>query len=100
MLTNWIWRLLARFRSEDGQALAEYGLIMALIAVVCIPALTRSGGGKRQLGDMPPQCRSPDEGPDVMRVPRGPDWATAAPMACTAERVADGPRGLVSVLRN
>src|SRR3989304_4586182 len=45
MLTNWIWRLLARFRSEEGQALAEYGLILALIAVVCILALTAIGLG-------------------------------------------------------
>jgi len=29
----------ARFRSEAGQALAEYGLILALIAVVCLIAL-------------------------------------------------------------
>jgi pilus assembly protein Flp/PilA len=31
--------LVARFRSESGQALTEYGLIMALIAVVCMGAL-------------------------------------------------------------
>ena len=43
MLTNWIWRLVARFRSEEGQALAEYGLIIALIAVVCILTLTAVG---------------------------------------------------------
>ena len=43
MLTNWIWRLMARFRSEEGQALAEYGLILALIAVVCILTLTAVG---------------------------------------------------------
>ena len=43
MLTSWIWRLLARFRSEDGQALAEYGLIIALIAGVCILTLTAVG---------------------------------------------------------
>jgi len=43
MLTNWIWRLLARFESEKGQALAEYGLILALIAVVCLLALTAIG---------------------------------------------------------
>ncbi|UCH87847.1 MAG: Flp family type IVb pilin [Dehalococcoidia bacterium] len=35
--------LVARFRSEAGQALAEYGLILALIAVVCILALTALG---------------------------------------------------------
>ena len=28
---------------EDGQALAEYGLLLALIAVVCILALTALG---------------------------------------------------------
>jgi len=39
MLTNWIWRLMARFESEKGQALAEYGLILALIAVICIAVL-------------------------------------------------------------
>ena len=43
MLTNWIYRLLARFESEKGQALAEYGLILALIAVVCLLALTAIG---------------------------------------------------------
>jgi pilus assembly protein Flp/PilA len=43
MLSNWILRLLARFQSEKGQALAEYGLILALIAVVCILALTAIG---------------------------------------------------------
>jgi pilus assembly protein Flp/PilA len=32
-------------RSEDGQGLAEYGLILALIAVVCIGALGLLGGG-------------------------------------------------------
>jgi pilus assembly protein Flp/PilA len=33
----------ARFEREDGQALAEYGLLLALIAVVCIAALTALG---------------------------------------------------------
>ncbi len=32
-----------RFEREDGQALAEYGLLLALIAVVCIAALTALG---------------------------------------------------------
>jgi pilus assembly protein Flp/PilA len=31
--------LVTRVRSEAGQALTEYGLIMALIAVVCMAAL-------------------------------------------------------------
>jgi len=35
--------LFARFDREDGQALAEYGLLLALIAVVCIAALTALG---------------------------------------------------------
>ena len=32
-------RFVARFEREEGQALAEYGLILALIAVVCIAVL-------------------------------------------------------------
>lgn len=32
-------------RDEEGQGLAEYGLILALIAVVCIAALQTLGGG-------------------------------------------------------
>jgi pilus assembly protein Flp/PilA len=31
-------------RDEAGQGMAEYGLILALIAVVCIAALTTLGG--------------------------------------------------------
>jgi len=36
-------RLVARFRSESGQALTEYGLILALIAVVCMVAVGAIG---------------------------------------------------------
>jgi pilus assembly protein Flp/PilA len=36
-------KLWTRFHDEDGQALAEYGLILGLIAVVCIIALTGIG---------------------------------------------------------
>ena len=35
--------LVSRHQREDGQALAEYGLLLALIAVVCIVALTALG---------------------------------------------------------
>ena len=35
----------ARSRDADGQTLVEYGLILALIAVVCIGILTSLGGG-------------------------------------------------------
>ena len=35
--------LVGRFRSEGGQALAEYGLILALIATVSIIAATALG---------------------------------------------------------
>ena len=36
-------RFVAKFQDEDGQALAEYGLILGLIAVVCIVALGAIG---------------------------------------------------------
>jgi pilus assembly protein Flp/PilA len=42
-INDFVMGLVARFRSEAGQALAEYGLILALIAVVCILALTALG---------------------------------------------------------
>jgi pilus assembly protein Flp/PilA len=32
-------------KREEGQAMAEYGLILALIAVVCIAAVTLIGTG-------------------------------------------------------
>ncbi len=35
--------IVTRLGREDGQALAEYGLLLALIAVVCIGALTLLG---------------------------------------------------------
>jgi pilus assembly protein Flp/PilA len=38
-----ILRLFVRARDEEGQALAEYGLILGLIAVVAIAALTALG---------------------------------------------------------
>jgi pilus assembly protein Flp/PilA len=44
-INDFVLRLVARFESEKGQALAEYGLILALIAVVCLAALTALGLG-------------------------------------------------------
>ncbi len=35
---TWTW-----MRDEEGQALAEYGLLVALIAVFCIAAVTLFG---------------------------------------------------------
>lgn len=45
-IKNWaIAKMLERqVAKEEGQGLAEYGLILALIAVVCIVALTTLGG--------------------------------------------------------
>ena len=42
MTTFQTW--LASFKNEDGQGLAEYALILALIAVVAIAALIFLGG--------------------------------------------------------
>ena len=39
------WAIALRHREEEGQSLAEYGLILALIAVVAIGALTALGSG-------------------------------------------------------
>jgi pilus assembly protein Flp/PilA len=36
-------RMFVRWEREDGQALAEYGLVLGLIAVVAIVALTALG---------------------------------------------------------
>jgi pilus assembly protein Flp/PilA len=44
---NWTLEKYVELRhgGEDGQGLAEYGLILALVAVACIVALTALGGG-------------------------------------------------------
>jgi pilus assembly protein Flp/PilA len=45
-LNNWAMRKLAALQArEEGQGLAEYGLILALVAVVCIGALSALAGG-------------------------------------------------------
>jgi len=45
-IKNWAISKVAKLQTmqdEEGQGLAEYGLILALIAVVCIAALTLLG---------------------------------------------------------
>jgi len=43
---NWMIKKSAAWKSrEEGQGLAEYGLILALIAVACIAALGFLGDG-------------------------------------------------------
>lgn len=55
-INNWMLKKTAAWKSreaEEGQGLAEYGLILALIAVACIGALTLLGGGiKSTLGSL------------------------------------------------
>jgi len=36
-------KFLAKMKNEEGQALAEYGLLVALIAVICVAAVTAIG---------------------------------------------------------
>lgn len=46
-IKNWTLSKMAAVQAhkdEEGQGLAEYGLILALIAVVCIAGLTLLGG--------------------------------------------------------
>jgi pilus assembly protein Flp/PilA len=45
-IKNWAIRNAVKYQAsrEEGQGLAEYGLILALVAVVCIAAVTLLGG--------------------------------------------------------
>ena len=44
MMQIYVLQLVNRLRrNEDGAALAEYGLLVALIAVVCVVAITALG---------------------------------------------------------
>lgn len=43
MLTKLYTAVLARIDGEDGQALAEYGLVLALVALAALFALTALG---------------------------------------------------------
>jgi pilus assembly protein Flp/PilA len=45
-INNWAVSKIAAFKArEEGQGLAEYGLILALVAVLCVGALTALQGG-------------------------------------------------------
>lgn len=46
-IKNWAISKVAKLQTmqtEEGQGLAEYGLILALVAIACIIALTALGG--------------------------------------------------------
>jgi pilus assembly protein Flp/PilA len=46
-IKNWAISKVAKIQTmqdEEGQGLAEYGLILALVAIACIIALTALGG--------------------------------------------------------
>lgn len=45
-IKNWAVSKVVEFQTarEEGQGLAEYGLILALVAVACIAAVTLLGG--------------------------------------------------------
>jgi pilus assembly protein Flp/PilA len=50
MMQLYVLQLINRFRrDEQGAALAEYGLLVALIAVVCIVAVTTLGTNISQI---------------------------------------------------
>ena len=42
-LSEAVMGLFVRYKDEEGQALAEYGLILGLIAIVAVTALTLLG---------------------------------------------------------
>jgi pilus assembly protein Flp/PilA len=44
-LRDWFELVRIQLKREEGQAMAEYGLLIALIAVVCIVAVTAIGTG-------------------------------------------------------
>ena len=40
----WLWAKWSLLKREEGQGMVEYGLIIALVAVVVVVALTAMGG--------------------------------------------------------
>ena len=44
MISSAVMAIFIRFKDEEGQALAEYALILGFIAIVAVTALTLVGG--------------------------------------------------------
>jgi len=44
-LSDWVAYLSARFNVERGQTMAEYGVVLAVIAVATVAAFTALSGG-------------------------------------------------------
>ena len=55
-MSEFAMALVARFRREEGQALAEYALILALIGAVSILAITAVGVAISGTVDQVTQC--------------------------------------------
>jgi Flp pilus assembly pilin Flp len=45
--TDWVHYLRARFNVEEGQTMAEYGVVLAVISVLIVGALTLLSNGIR-----------------------------------------------------
>lgn len=45
IFTALYWRITARLTCDEGQALTEYALVLALVALVAVVALELLGGG-------------------------------------------------------
>ena len=45
MLDDLFIQIAARLQSRKGQSMAEYAIILSLVAVACIAAVTLLGGG-------------------------------------------------------
>jgi Flp pilus assembly pilin Flp len=43
--TDWVLYLRARFNVEEGQTMAEYGVVLAVITVLIVGALSLLSGG-------------------------------------------------------
>ena len=43
-LHDWLTRVIVRLQAEDGQTMAEYGILVAVIALIAIVGATVFGG--------------------------------------------------------